>query len=80
MKKIILMKIILIFILLLPNFRLEAATDPKIKRFLEMPTTAVSGYLKTDEAYMIHGLLIRAAIEARRLDLIEICFEPEVRE
>ena len=68
------MKIILILALLLPILRLEAATDPKVKRFLEMPPSAVSAYLKTEDAYMIHDRLIAVAIEARRLDLVEICF------
>lgn len=68
------MKIILFLTLLLPIFRLEAAIDPKVERFLELPSSQAAAYLKDAQIYRIRGDLITAAIEARRLDLIEICF------
>lgn len=69
------MKIILFLTLLLPIFRLEAAIDPKVERFLELPSSQAGAYLKDAQIYRIRGDLITAAIEARRLDLIEICFK-----
>lgn len=69
------MKVILIFAMLLSICRLEAATDPKVTRFLELPPAQAAAYLT--QVYGIRGDLITAAIGARRLDLVEICFRNE---
>ena len=69
------MKVILIFAMLLSICRLEAVTDPKVTRFLELPPAQAAAYLT--QVYGIRGDLITAAIGARRIDLVEICFRNE---
>lgn len=69
------MKIILVLFLFFLSIRVDAASDPRIQHFLEMPPSQVYLYLKDPEIYRISNQLIKAAINARRMDLIEVCFK-----
>lgn len=51
--------------------------DEEDTRILKMQPQEVAANLKSAQGYRIRGSLIRAAIEAGRLDLIEICFRTE---
>lgn len=67
-------KVIFVLAFFCSFFRLEASIDQRTERFLGMTPHAAFEYLKTGQGHEISGQLVRAAIEARRQDLIEIGF------
>ena len=71
------MKFIILITLFVSTIHLPAATDLIVAEFLKTKPEQVSSFLDSPSADGIRGVLISASIEARRLDLIEICFRNE---